>query len=186
MKVSKLLVTAAAALLAAAVISAPGHADRRHKVVRVNHHGGDWKRAKHDKYGSIQYVTVRHNNAFILRPAREECFVVRRHQALVVQPVPYWSVPYRPVVSGTLGVRSDNLQFDLAFHDRRAHYGCNFCEAYFPSYGSWKRHVVVCRHRPHGRLICEPWADDDMDYFQEPASYACSKYDRDWDDWDDN
>ncbi len=170
------LLTTAVLLTAAAIAPPPGNAD----------HDDDWKKAKHDRYGKVRYVTVRHKRAFILRPAQEECFVVRRQRAIVVRPVPYWSVPYRSGVFAGIGVRTDHLQLDLAFNDRRAYYGCNFCEAYFPSYGVWKRHVLVCSHRPPVRVICETWDEDDLDYFCEPASLACSKYDDDWDNWEDD
>lgn len=177
------LVTAAIVCAAAAIHPVPGNADHRDEV-RVRRHDDDWKKAKHGKYGKIRYVTVRHRRAFVLRPAREDCFVVRRHRTIVVRPVPYWSVPYRPAVSAGIGVRTNQLQFDLAFNDRRPYYGCNFCEAYFPSYVVWKRHVLICSHRPPVRVICEAWDEDDLEYFSESAIHACSKFDDDWEDED--
>jgi hypothetical protein len=184
------LLTLAAVFAAVAVLPAAVRADHDHSGHRkhrgwVERHDDHWKRSKQDRYGRIRYVTVRHEHALILRPAYEERFMVRRHRVIVVRPTPYWSVPYRPLASAVIGVRTRNVQFDVAFNDRRPQYGCNFCDAYFPTYERWSQHVQACSHRPAYEVVCERWDEDDLDYFCEPAGQACARYDQNWGDWDD-
>lgn len=174
---------AALALVVAAGVAAPG-------LARADH-DDDWKKVKHrwrhaKRFDEIRYVPVHGKRAILLRPASEACFVVKRKKALAIRPVPYWSVPYANGVSANLAFHGDAVDVDLAFHDRRMFYGCNFCDAYFPTYAPWKRHVLVCAHRPPVRVIIDPWDDGELVYFSHAARFVCAKYDDDWDDWDDD
>jgi hypothetical protein len=177
---------AALALILAAAVLAPGASEAGHRE-------HDWRKAKHrwrhaKRYDGVRYVPMRRSGVILVRPASEACFVVRQKKAVVIRPVPYWSVPYGNGVNARLGIHGDQVDFDLAFRQRELLYGCNFCDAHFPAYATWNHHVLVCRYRPPVRVIVEPWEDDELVYFCQGARYSCARYDDDWDDddWDDD
>jgi hypothetical protein len=118
------------------------------------------------------YVIIRHTNTVVLQPVFPEAFVVRRPRFFVVQPVPVWVEPYRSV-SGIVGIHTRGLNLDFAFSKQRPYYGCSFCGEYFSSYDAWARHEQYCPDHPAGRVLCEPWDDDELRACEDQAGQAC-------------
>jgi len=122
------------------------------------------------------YVIVRRTNTVVLRPVFTEAFVVRRPRFVVVQPVPVWAAPYRSV-SGAVGIHTGGLNLNFAFSKQHPYYGCSFCGAYFNSYDAWARHEQYCPDRPVGRVLCQPWDDDQLDACRDQAGQAWERGD---------
>lgn len=139
-----------------------------------------WRAHGHYAYAPTRgYCVVRRTNTVVLQPVFPEAFVVRRPRFVVAQPVPVWAAPYHSV-SGAIGIRTHGLNLDFAFSKQRPYYGCSFCGDYFSSYDAWARHEQVCPERPAGRVLCQPWDDDQLRACQDQAgeAYRGQIYDR--------
>lgn len=136
-----------------------------------------WRGHGHYAYAPTRYVVVHRTNTVVVQPVFPEAFVVRRPRFMVVQPVPVWAAPYHSV-SGVIGVHTHTLNLDLAFSKQRPYYGCSFCGEYFSSYDAWARHEQYCPDRPAGRVLCEPWDEDELHACQDQAGQAYDQGDQ--------
>jgi hypothetical protein len=117
------------------------------------------------------YVVVHRTNTVVVRPVFPEAFVVRRPRFVVAQPVPVWAAPYHSV-SGAIGIHTRGLNLDFSFSKQHPYYGCSFCGDYFSSYDAWARHEQSCPDRPAGRVLCQPWDEDELRACQDQAGQA--------------
>jgi hypothetical protein len=117
------------------------------------------------------YYVVRRPNVVVVQPVFPEAFVVRRPRFVVAQPVPVWVTPTQGI-SAAIGIHTHGLNLGFAFTKQHPYYGCSFCGAYFNSYSAWARHEQVCPDRPAGRVLCQPWDDDELRACQDQAGQA--------------
>jgi hypothetical protein len=117
------------------------------------------------------YYVVRRPNVVVVQPVFPEAFVVRRPRFVVAQPVPVWVEPSQGV-SAAIGIHARGLNVGLAFTKQHPYYGCSFCGEYFSSYEAWARHEQFCPDRPAGRVLCQPWDDDELRACQDQAGQA--------------
>jgi hypothetical protein len=131
-----------------------------------------WRGHGHYAYAPTRgYVVVHRMNTVVVQPVFPEAFVQRRPRFVVVQPVPVWAAPYHSV-SGAVGIHTRGLNLDFQFSKQRPYYGCSFCGNYFNSYDAWARHEQYCPDRPAGRVLCQPWDDDELRACQDQAGQA--------------
>lgn len=149
---------------------------REHPVF-AEHPGNGGKKHRHAyRDGRVRYVVVRRPGMVVVRPIYPDYFIVRRPRFVVVRPVPYWPVAYGNGVTARIGVNIGGVHFGLGFQPTEPHYGCNFCDAYFGSYGAWEAHVTGCAHGARERVICEPWGDGDVDALRAGAQREWERY----------
>lgn len=147
-----------------------GHARRcAPRPVLVPHPGPAHGKVYRYREGRVRYIVVRRPRVVFLRPACVDRFVVRRPRFVVVRPVPCWPAARPDGMRAHLGLNIGGVNLGVAFQRSDPHYGCNFCEAYFDSYGAWEAHVGSCRHAGHARVICEPWERGDVEHFRAGA-----------------
>lgn len=121
-------------------------------------------------------------------------FIYRR-RIVRIRPVRYY-VAATAVIGG--------VHIHAGYHDHDDYYyGCNFCDARFGSYGSYRAHVYECDARPHGyQIVTNDWNDrelrnsdwwDDRNWVRDhtydgDGDYGDRDYDRDRDycDYDDD
>jgi hypothetical protein len=103
-----------------------------------------------------EYVTIRdHHRGPRYRAHRvwvRPVFFHRQHLC-VVRPVRYF-------VGAGFGI--GGVRVHARLHDSdRYYYGCNFCDARFGGFRSYRAHVIRCDHRPHGyRFEVSDWDDE--------------------------
>ncbi len=170
----------AAAVVAAllAVLAFASSADAR----RGDNPGHGWGRGRNGGYPAgpmhgyayrtrpLHYVAVRRPRFYVYRPIWREAFVVERPRYVMVRPLPCW--PAYGGVSARIGVRTPGLALNLGLDSARPLYGCDFCEACFTGYTAWERHVQSGPCGPGGRVLCEPWDEQDVQYFRQEAGRA--------------
>jgi hypothetical protein len=113
-----------------------------------------------------RYVVVRHPRGAFVRPARADCFMVRRARVVWVRPVPCWRAAYEPGLTVRAGIDLGAMRLGVAFGRGEPLYGCNFCAAQFAAYGAWESHVRGCAHE---RVVCERWDEADLEGFRAAA-----------------
>jgi hypothetical protein len=124
-------------------------------------HGRGYKKHRHGR-GVVVVEAPRYRRVYAAPVFRPRYVTYQPNRVLVVQPAPYVAVNGRigPVdISAVFGPRA-------TYH--AAYYGCNFCDARFSSYGSYRSHVLACGYRPANvNVIVHPW--DDGRYAQGPG-----------------
>ncbi|HEX7078424.1 MAG TPA: hypothetical protein VF363_08380 [Candidatus Eisenbacteria bacterium] len=70
----------------------------------------------------------------------------------------------RPVRYFTAVATIGGVRIGARFRDADARrYGCNFCDARFDDYGSYRAHLYDCPRRPPGfRIVAQDWSDQDV------------------------
>ena len=98
--------------------------------------------------------------------------------------------PVRYYVSATAVIGGVRVSARVHDHDDY-YYGCNFCDARFGDYGSYRAHVYECDARPHGyQIVTNDWNDRELrdgDWWNDRNWERNHEYDgnRDYgDDWD--
>lgn len=142
------------------LLAGPGPAQAGRRGCGHGHHG-----CRHAGYEE-RYVVVRHPRGVFVRPARAECFVVRRARVVRVRPVPYWPADYAPGLTVGAGIDLGTVRLGLAFRSAEPFYGCNYCAAHFAAYGAWESHVRGCAPE---RVVCERWNEADLEGFHAAA-----------------
>lgn len=116
------------------------------------------------------------------RTYSEPEFIYRR-RIVRIRPVRYY-VSATAVIGG--------VHVNARFRDRDDYYyGCNFCDARFDDYGSYRAHVYECDARPHGyQIVTNDWNDrelrdrdwwDDRNWERDREYDGNRDYDRDYD-----
>ena len=146
------------AIAASVLLAVPGPAQAGRRGNGHGHHGG--RHGGHE----ARYVVVRHPRGVFVRPARAECFVVRRARVVRVRPVPYWPAAYGSGLTVGAGIDLGAVRLGLAFRRAEPLYGCNFCDAHFAAYGAWESHVRGCAPE---RVVCERWDEADLEGFRD-------------------
>jgi len=80
---------------------------------------------------------------------------IYRRRIIRLRPVRYYVVATAIIGGVHIGAR---------YHDHDDYYyGCNFCDARFDAYGSYREHVYDCDARPHGYTIeTNDWNDREL------------------------
>jgi hypothetical protein len=102
-------------------------------------------------------------------------------------------VRYYVAASAVIG----GVRISARYHDHDSYYyGCNFCDARFDTYGTYRAHVYECDGRPHGyQIVTNDWNDrelqnrdwwDDRNWvrvhtYDGDRDYGDRDYDRDYD-----
>lgn len=73
-------------------------------------------------------------------------------------------VRIRPIRYFAATVVIGGVHVGARYHDQDDYYyGCNFCDARFENYGSYRAHVYGCDARPHGyRIEASDWNDREL------------------------
>ena len=173
-KRSPTLLRAAAAVLSGAILLLPFVARTASADPPPWARGYGWRARAHYAYApppTRGYYVVRRPNVVVVQPVFPEAFVVRRPRFVVAQPVPVWATPTQGV-SAAIGIHTHGLNLGFAFTKQHPYYGCSFCGAYFNSYDAWARHEEVCPDRPAGRVLCQPWDEDELRSCRDQAGEA--------------
>jgi hypothetical protein len=169
----------------------PRHSNRVERRVETRHYGGQrgFDRQYRQWRGNRIYrdvITIRGGNRGPrYRAWRTYCepeYIYRR-RIVRIRPIRYY-VAATAVIGG--------IHIGARYHDHDDYYyGCNFCDARFDGYGSYRAHVYDCDARPHGYQIeTYDWNDrelqnrdwwDDRNWERDHAYDQGRDYDRDRD-----
>jgi len=96
--------------------------------------------------------------------------------------------PVRYYVSASVVIGGVHVNARVHDHDDY-YYGCNFCDARYESYGSYRAHVYECDARPRGyQIVTNDWNDRelrDSDWWDDRNWERDQEYDRNRDQGDD-